>query len=225
MVTSRAGDGGSATTRGAPTFAPPELRRPGKALGPRANRTIALVVDATRRVFLTRGYAGTTIDEITKVADLSRASFYTYFPSKRDALLALGAESTHETAGIIDRLGQVPQPWTDADIVAWVDDYFTFLDRFGSFVFAWTQAAHEDEDLRQAGAKGHLHLCRQMGTALSGLAGVALANPVELGLDVLAMLERAWSYGQLYDGLVGPGGIVRSAAGLLVAALRFPPTG
>ncbi len=39
----------------------PEIRSPGKVLGPRANRTIGVIIDATRQVFLTRGYAGTTI--------------------------------------------------------------------------------------------------------------------------------------------------------------------
>jgi hypothetical protein len=46
-----------------------------------------------REVFLTRGYAGTTVDEIARIADVSRASFYAYFPSKREVLLALGAPS------------------------------------------------------------------------------------------------------------------------------------
>ena len=49
----------------------------------------------------------TTIDEITRVASVSRASFYTYFPSKRDVLLALGKDSLVVGASLIDRLGRV----------------------------------------------------------------------------------------------------------------------
>ena len=67
---------------------PPSIRQPANPLGPRAQRTINRIIEATRDVFLTRGYSGTTIDEIARLADVSRASFYTYFPSKRDVLIA-----------------------------------------------------------------------------------------------------------------------------------------
>ena len=47
----------------------PQLRQPGSVLGPRAARTITAILDATRQIFLTRGYAG-TIDEIAKAAGM-----------------------------------------------------------------------------------------------------------------------------------------------------------
>ncbi len=79
----------------------PTLRQPAQELGPRATRTVALILEAAKGILLTHGYAGTTVDEIARVAGISRASFYT-FPSKRDVLLALGVDSAHAGMHMID---------------------------------------------------------------------------------------------------------------------------
>ncbi len=190
------------TARSSITAVTPTLRRPGVELGPRANRTIASILDATRQLLLIRGYAGSTIDEITRVAGVSRASFYTYFPSKRDVLLALGADSASQTTVLIQAIGDIPTNWSLDDLTDWVLRYFVFLEFQGSFAVAWTQAAHEDEEIRVAGMKRHLSLCRQMGQALGGLGDIPVEDPVELGLAAFSMLERAWAYCQLYEGTI-----------------------
>jgi AcrR family transcriptional regulator len=60
-------------------------QRPGKKGGRRdvnrRERTRALL-DAATELFLERGIEGTTIDEITKAAGVSKGSFYRYFASK-----------------------------------------------------------------------------------------------------------------------------------------------
>lgn len=198
----------------------PALRSPGKELGPRANRTIAAILDATRQIFLTRGYAGTTIDEIAKAAGVSRASFYTYFPSKREVLLALGTDTANTANAVIRELDALPKRWKPGDLEAWVRRYFDLLDHHGSFAFAWTQAAHEDEEIRRAGMAGHLGLCRQLGEALSALGTRPVADPVERGLLVFSMLERAWVYCRLYEGTIDEATVHRSVVEMLTAAAR-----
>ena len=132
----------AAITNGEHAFlTPAALRQPADALGPRAQRTIARIIDATRDVFLSHGYSGTTIDEIARVAEVSRASFYTYFSSKREVLLAVGAHTASESVRLIERLGD--EGTTRARLTDWVVDYFDFLDVHGSFSFAWTQAAQK----------------------------------------------------------------------------------
>jgi TetR/AcrR family transcriptional regulator len=200
----------------------PALRSPGKELGPRANRTIATILDATRQIFLTRGYGGTTIDEITKAAGISRASFYTYFPSKREVLLALGADGANAAYEVIRGLDDLPQRWKPTDVEAWVRRYFELLDDHGSFSFAWTQAAHEDEEIRRAGMARHLLLCRQLGEALARFGTRATGEPVEHGLLVFSMLERTWMYTRLYDGTMDEAVVHRSIVQLLTAAARRP---
>ena len=111
----------------------PELRRPGNVLGPRASRTIAKILESTRQIFLVRGYAGTTVDEIMRDAGVSRGSFYTYFGSKRDVLLVLGANSRRDATRVIKSLDDFPADWTFEDLEKWVAAFFEMLDEHGSF--------------------------------------------------------------------------------------------
>jgi AcrR family transcriptional regulator len=197
----------------------PTLRRPAEALGPRANRTIALILAATKEIFLTRGYAGTTIDEITRLAGVSRASFYTYYPSKRDVLLALGGNTASKLATMVEELGAMEDP-ASADIEEWVQRHFTRMDQDGSFAFAWTQAAHEDEEIRLAGMKRHLEICRRFGVVMGNQRGEQFEHPTEQGLTVLAMIERAWNYCQLYAGTIDEASMRATTASVLQSMLE-----
>lgn len=198
----------------------PTLRQPAKEMGPRATRTVALILDATKEIFLSHGYAGTTVDEIARVAGISRASFYTYFPSKRDVLLALGAESAHAAATLVDYLRAVKSPWKASDIEDFVRKTFVVFDEHASFGFAWTQAAHQDEEIRIAGMKRHLQVCAGMGRALGSLRGEPFQDPTAQGLIIFSMLERAWSYCQLYTGKLDQASVQKEIAQVLQALLR-----
>lgn len=202
---------------------PAALRQPAGALGPRAQRTIARIIEATREVFLTRGYAGTTIDDITRVAEVSRASFYTYFPSKREVLLAVGAHAASESVRVIETLGE--RVTTRAGMTSWVSEYFDLLDVHGSFSFAWTQVAGSDEEIRVAGMKRHLSICRELGRALAATAGRTVEQPAVLGIVASSILERSWNYSQLYRDAVERSAVVAQVAQALwgVARQTSPP--
>jgi AcrR family transcriptional regulator len=203
-----------------PFLAPATIRQPAGALGPRAQRTIALIIDATREVLLTRGYAGTTIDEIARLADVSRASFYTYFPSKREVLLAVGAHSASESSQLIAQMPQMAT--TRSGMAEWVSLYFGLLDQHGSFAFAWTQAAQEDAEIHSAGMRRHLWLCAEMGSALNETTGKPVDDPSLLGLTIFAMLERSWAYGQLYEGQVDREALIGRLAQAIWGSARQP---
>ena len=198
----------------------PILRQPAKEMGPRATRTVALILAATKEIFLTHGYAGTTVDEITRVAGISRASFYTYFPSKRDVLLALGAESAHAAATLVDYVHAIKSPWKPPDIEEFVRKSFVVFDEHASFGFAWTQAAHQDEEIRIAGMKRHLQVCGGMGRALGSLRGEPFDDPTAQGVIIFSMLERSWSYCQLYTGKLDEVSVHKEIAQVLQALLR-----
>lgn len=176
----------------------PALRQPAQGLGPRAARTVAQILEATKETLLTHGYKGTTVDEIARVAGVSRASFYTYFPSKRDALLALGVDSAHAGTHMIDMAANMGRPLTLSTLQSYVANCFTILDEMASFAFAWTDAAQHDEEIRVAGMKQHLHMCGQLGRVLGDLRGEPFDNPVARGLCLFSELERSWAYCRLY---------------------------
>lgn len=49
----------------------------------RKGRKFDQVVDGARQVFLTDGFEGASVDEIARVAGVSKATLYSYFPDKR----------------------------------------------------------------------------------------------------------------------------------------------
>jgi AcrR family transcriptional regulator len=198
------------------------LRQPAPELGPRAQRTIARIIEATREVFLSYGYAGTTIDEIARVAKVSRASFYTYFPSKRDVLLAAGARSSGQATALLEEIPATVRSFDDLN--AWVTTYFAFLEAEGAFAFAWTQAATNDEEIRAAGLQRHVHMARRLGEVLIAIGSTGRTDALELGLAMFGLLDRTWAFAHLYGDSVDRVAVERTVALTMWAAAHQDPT-
>ncbi len=77
----------------------PRLRR-----AEQVERNRELVVDAARRVFLSKGYAGATLEAIADEAGFSKGVVYSQFESKADLFLALLERRIAERAGENERL-------------------------------------------------------------------------------------------------------------------------
>src|SRR5262249_6642212 len=119
--------------------------------GPRAAQTVAKLLEATKSGFLTRGFAGTSVDEIAQGAGVSRATFYTYFPGKREALIALGTSAVELGNSSTRALRALPRNPSQDDFLGFIKQFFEHLDSTGPFSIAWSQAAHHDAELRDLG--------------------------------------------------------------------------
>lgn len=191
--------------------------------GPRAQRTIASILYATRQIFPRKGYAGTSIDEIARTAGVSRPTVYAHFASKRDIFLALGEEGLQGSRELITSLNSLRRPPRLADIIDWVSMYLQHLDRYGSFAFAWIQAAHEDDNLRQAGMTGHLDLCRKLGEAVAQLGGREVDDPTSLGLAIDSLMEHAWAFSDLYGDGLDRSSLVKTIANVVASTAVGAP--
>jgi AcrR family transcriptional regulator len=68
-------------------------------------RTRRQLAEAAAELFSIRGYSGTTIDEIAAAVDVSPRTFFRYFPTKEDLVVAIGAMSLDQ---LLDALRNRP---------------------------------------------------------------------------------------------------------------------
>jgi AcrR family transcriptional regulator len=172
-----------------------ESRMPASTMGRRALRTSTLIQDKAREVFFLKGYHGTKIEDIAEAAGVSRASFYTYFPSKRDVLLALGSDAYKAMHEMLNGLKEHADSGAKDLVETVVRSYMELLDVHGGFILIWGQAGLEDPELRAAGMKSKLHSARRLARIFGLTQGEE--DPALVGLALQVMVDRYWYYQQV----------------------------
>jgi AcrR family transcriptional regulator len=159
----------------------------------RGERTRALILEASRQLFLQRGYAGTPINAITEACGISRAGFYTYFKDKEEVFAVLGENTYREVMAVLSRLDTLARPFERAQLRQWIGEYFAFMDRHGAFLLAAWYSAPDDEAFRRSRNRTVARSAFKLGQAL-GREGVGPDDhsPEIIGVAVLGMLDRAW---------------------------------
>ena len=154
-------------------------------------RTREAILDASRTLFLERGYAGTRINNITDACGISRAGFYTYFRDKREIFNVLGETTYREILLVVGRWDTMPRPCTRPDVEDWVRRYFAFMDEHGAFILS-AQSGPTDEDVRVGSTRMQMRVCFLLGVSLRGRQRTPTEAPEALGLAIQAMLDRSW---------------------------------
>src|ERR687893_2269821 len=80
--------------------------------------TRAAIHDAAMRLFEEHGFAGTTVDQIAEAADVSRATVFTYFPTKEDIVFGDGPRAVEALGEQLD--GTTGAEGTLAAVRAWL---------------------------------------------------------------------------------------------------------
>ena len=81
--------------------------------------TRAAIHHAAMRLFAERGYAGTTIDDVASLADVSRATVFSYFPTKEDLVFG---DAPLAVEALADVLRAAPDVL--ADVRDWARELF-----------------------------------------------------------------------------------------------------
>jgi len=155
----------------------------------RGERTRAAILDASRRLFLERGYSGTPINAITEACGISRAGFYTYFKDKREIFNVLGETAYHDALTVIAEWAEAAEPFGPADVRAWVGHYFDYMDDHGAFVLASAHSAPDDDAFRMSRNRMVSRASWKLGQAI---AGKGTHSPDVIGVAVMGLLDRAW---------------------------------
>ena len=188
-------------------------------LGWRAARTRAAILEASKKLFLERGYAGTRIHNITDACGISRAGFYTYFRDKKEIFNALGEQSYREILEVVEAWEQIPRPCSRADVEAWVWQYFAFMDKHGAFVLS-AQSRPADEATGAASSRMQMRVAWLLGVHLRGRQRTPTDAPEALGLAVLSMLDRSWYHIHVHHVPVDNADMVRVITDFIMAILQ-----
>jgi TetR/AcrR family transcriptional regulator len=157
-------------------------------------RTRDLILEQSKQLFLELGYGGTRIENITEACGISRAGFYTYFPSKRDVFLVLGETTYREISLVVDQFENLPNPCGPVELDTWVRSYFEFMDMHGAFMLGAAQTGPRDEDVRETVRQLHPRTARRLGKMIRAHQSSPHGDETAMGLTVLAMLDRAWYF-------------------------------
>ena len=198
-----------------------ESRMPAPTMGLRAQRTSNLIAEKAREVFLAKGYFGTSIDDIVDAAGVSRGSFYTYYPTKRDLLVRIGNETYAAMDGLIAEMDAVADAGGPGAVERIVTLYLQMLEENGAFLTVWGQAGFRDEELRRAGMRAKIRTSRRIAAVLEKLG--AMPTGQEPGLVTLAfevMIDRYWYYYRFAGLAVTWDEMVATLSGIVAATLK-----
>lgn len=159
----------------------------------RALRTKEHIIDTAKSLFLKQGYAATTIDDIAVAAGVSRASFYTYFSSRREILIIAGHEARHESLDLMEQVRHFNPDDLPKEFEGWISRYFTFLSNHGGYLLTWQQAALQDTEFRVLGMRGSKRATNILAESFKLLgAKHSHADLIIRSLAIRAMLDRFW---------------------------------
>jgi len=194
---------------------------PAADVGNKGLRTKTRILREAERLMLEKGYDATTISDITEASGIRRASFYTYFTSKQDVLLAIGHDAEEAGIAAAEGLRRLSKESSIDDVAQWVEEYFAFWDEHGSFVHAAFQAAYANPELREWSLNAEMSGARILGQALLKLRGgkrLPGVDPLVQGLAIESMMERFWYHWRVAGAPVKQSAIARSIAQLIWAS-------
>ncbi|MEZ0351986.1 TetR/AcrR family transcriptional regulator [Mycobacterium sp. pR1184] len=155
----------------------------------RGERTRSAILDASRRLFLERGFRGTPINAITEACGISRAGFYTYFKDKREIFNVLGKTAYHDVLAVIARCAEAMQSPDPDAMRGWVGEYFDYMDRHGAFVTAAAHTAPDDDEFRRS--RNHM-MTRAAWKLGQAICADGKHSPEVIGIAAMGLLDRSW---------------------------------
>jgi AcrR family transcriptional regulator len=188
--------------------APHDTRRPGGRT-PKGEETRRALLDAAARLFAEHGYHETSVPDIVQAAGVGHGTFYEYFGSRRDILLAL-------TKPIVDARERLPslksQNLADrirAEIFWYLSDHVEHLD----LSKVWHAASNFDSEIAETRRRER---ARRVARVRKGIESADTRPDVDAEVTaaaLVAMLEE-FTYRWFIEG-DGPG---RSAHDVVTAA-------
>lgn len=118
-------------------------------VGSRGAKTRRQIVEAALQCFTERGFHATAVDDIAKLADISRATLYQYFESKEAIFIELMDESGGSLNRVTRRLGVLGATAEGYDNLHWwLGEWTWVFDRYAPMFIEWMNVNSPNAPLR-----------------------------------------------------------------------------
>jgi AcrR family transcriptional regulator len=170
-------------------------------------RNREVVLDAARRVFLARGYAGASLEAIADEAGFSKGVVYSQFGSKPDLFLALLERRIEERAIQNERIAAEFTGTAGLQELLRVGARDSAADQgWPHLLIEFRALAIRDPDLNRRYAKAHERTVQHLGSVLARLHEQAGIDPV-MAIRSMAEFILAGSTGIALERAANPGAI------------------
>lgn len=113
-------------------------------------QTRVRLLETSRELFIERGYAAVTIDDIASTVGCSRATFYLHFASKMEVLSQISVETFEQrAAAVYEDLDQVLEAGTKAEFTGWVKRSLAWFERYKGILPAWDEALALEPEFKE----------------------------------------------------------------------------
>src|ERR1700733_9083713 len=102
-------------------FAMTTLANPTSRRERRSSELLQRLLDAAVDLFARKGFAETTVEDITNAADVGKGTFFNYFPSKEHILAVFGGQRTAAVERALQKARATEGPVLDV-VREWVGD-------------------------------------------------------------------------------------------------------
>jgi AcrR family transcriptional regulator len=174
----------------------------------RREETRRQLLDAAGRLFAERGYHGTSVPDIVRAAGVGHGTFYEYFGSRHEILLALTEHAASGTRRPRLQSGSVAER-VRAEIAWFLADYVQHL----QLSKVWHEASTFDGEIAAAMRAERARRVERVRRGLEAAGGRPGIDPTIAAAALTAMLE-SFAYRWFVEG-DGPG---TSAADIVTAA-------
>lgn len=145
--------------------------------------TRSQLLDAAREVFAARGYARTTVADITASAGVGRATFYVYFASKQEVFAVLAADVRDRLLAAQELSGLDPEDYhavAEATNAAYLDAYTANL----ALITVLEHQSIAEPELHALWEEIHAHPQRRTARYIQRLVERGVARPAAPPEDV-----------------------------------------
>ncbi|NKQ51625.1 TetR/AcrR family transcriptional regulator [Amycolatopsis sp. K13G38] len=149
------------------------------------------LLECAKTLFVERGYAAVTIDDITAATGCSRATFYLHFSGKPDILQKIGAETMAQRAvAVYADLDEVLGSGSPAEFTRWMRRAVAWFEANQDILPAWDEAVALEPDFKAIARQAVAELPAAMPRYLASW-GPGRRHEAHLRIELLvSQLER-----------------------------------